>query len=94
MAVKLKKGINPVGTNHLLVMYGPSGAKQHKYRVRSVSGAEKHVPGIEPILSLSYAGGKTDVYPQNYITLPLSVFVADAIPVEKSDIFWDVKIDE
>lgn len=88
--MKLSKDVEPKGTRHVMPKLVGKTLFRPVYRVAAVWGAETHLPtGTDPLVCLVL---DWDEWPpvsfENYITLPLSVFVKDAEPLTKKDIFW------
>lgn len=90
---KIKHGANPIGTKHYLICYGPKGAVQITYAVRSVTGTETNIPSGEPVVYLAFAGGREQSLncPQVYVSMPLTMFSQEAMPVTEGDKFWTDK---
>ena len=90
---KIKNRSNPIGTKHHLICYGPKGAVQITYAVRAVTGTETNMPNGEPTVYLAFAGGREQSLncPQVYVSMPLTMFSQEAMPVTEGDKFWTDK---
>jgi len=96
--MKLKKGVNPVGTSFNIASMGDGGKiTWHTYNVVRVTGASKHIPGIDTTLHLEYDFTKRS---GNACAPFLSIHFDDfadrvemgnprIIPVSETDIFWE-----
>ena len=89
MGIKIKKGVNPVGTEHYASMQsGPTSITAY-YRVISVTGTATNAPNEdEPVVYLRL-NRKIARPVDTFINLPLSVFVSIFEQSTEGDIFWE-----
>ena len=87
--VKIKKGVDPIGTKHNIPTVANKEIVNLLYKVTYVSGASSWFASDKPIVYLVYAGGPSShgIVP-SHLTIPLEVFAKHALPVTKTDIFW------
>ena len=92
--MKLKKGINRIGTENLVRMKLAGGYTWHQYKVIEVTGDATNTPNEGgPVIWFELAeknGGNL----QQFFSLPLSAFGVGepsqrVMPLEQSDRFWD-----
>ena len=89
MSIKIKHGVDPIGTEHFIKMQTPEGLTEYKYRLIAATGMDKHLPSSEPIFFFLYAGERQEVYPQRHLSLPLSIVHIYCAPVTEGDQFWE-----
>lgn len=89
--IKIKKGVNPVGTTQLIRQQVPTKFAWHKYNVIEVTGSGNFTPSEDgPIIWMELAEKNPGML-QQFISLPLSVFHQRVLPNEKADKFWEGK---
>lgn len=89
MSIKVKHGVDPKNTEHLIKMQTGKGLVDFKYRVVAVTGMEKNLPSGELVFFFVYAGDRQEVYPQRHLSLPLSIVHIYCAPVTEEDQFWE-----
>ena len=89
MAIKLKKGINPIGTSLLVRMQVKAEYTWHKYSVLEVTGDATNTPNQDPPVIWMELAEKNPGTLQQFIGLPLSVFPQRVLPNEAGDKFWE-----
>ena len=89
MQIRIKKGVNPVGTEHYASMQsGPTSITAY-YRVIAVTGVATHLPSEdEPVVYLRL-NRKVARPVDTFISLPLSEFVSAFEQSTEGDIFWE-----
>lgn len=92
--MKLKKGINPIGTFQLIRMQLAGGYTWHKYKVIEVTGDDTNAPNQDGPTIWFELVEKNGGNLQQFFALPLSAFgVGKAeqrvMPLEGTDKFWD-----
>lgn len=87
--MKLKKGINPIGTAQLVRVQIKAGYTWHKYNVLEVTGDATNTPSQDsPIIWMELAEKNPGTL-QQFISLPLSVFPQRVLPNDAGDKFWE-----
>ena len=89
MSVKIKHGVDPIGTEHFIKMQTPQGLTEYKYRVHNATGLERHLPTSEPVLYFEYHDVRKPDYPQRFFSLPLSSVHIFCRPETEGDQFWE-----
>lgn len=85
--MRIKKDVDPKGTQHRTTMMSGNTGTLAVYRVAHVAGLGGHIPGEDPEIYLELAG-KTAHPVQQFVNLPLSVFVENFRPKTEDDVFW------
>ena len=89
MSIKVKPGKNPLGTEHVFKMLSANKGQEAIYAVINVTLQHAFAPEVaEPNVYLRLSR-KTQFPVDNFICLPISVFVALSTPFGDDDIFWD-----
>lgn len=88
--LKIKKGVDPVGTLHRLPLYDEGGKLiKPTYKVYAVHGANPAIPSDGITVFLKYADGRLHrtENPVNCVTL--EYLASDFEAVSESDVFWE-----
>ena len=87
--MKLKKGINPIGTTQRVRMQFKAEYSWHRYNVLEVTGDANNTPNDGgPVIWMELAEKNAGTL-QQFISLPLSVFPQRVQPNEAGDKFWE-----
>lgn len=91
MAVKLKKGANPIGTKHYFPIHVPGvGLEKPVYSVYDIHGDDSNQPTGGVTVFLKYAGARTlHVFPPT-ACITLNYLASDCEAVTAEDVFWTV----
>lgn len=90
MAVKLKKGINPVGTRHKVPTIVAGGTlTTPTYRVSDIVGDKQNQPSQGVLVVLAFDDVKPIYDHTPFLTLSLNVLASDCEPVAEADVFWE-----
>lgn len=87
--MRIKKGVNPVGTALLVRMQLKAGYTWHKYNVLEVTGDATNSPNQDGPIVWMELGEKNPGTLQQFISLPLSVFSQRVLPNGEGDKFWE-----
>ena len=92
MAVKLKKGINPIGTKQYFPIHVPGvGLEKPVYSVYDIHGDDKNQSSPGVTVFLKYAGARTlHVFPPT-ACITLNYLASDCEAVTAEDVFWTTK---
>ena len=92
--VKIKKGIDPIGTSQLIRMQLAGAYTWQQYKVIEVTGDATNTPNQDaPIIWMELAEKNPGTL-QQFISLPLSAFGVGepnqrVMPLEGTDKFWE-----
>lgn len=89
MGIKIKKGFNPVGTEHYASMpSGPTSITAY-YMVIGVTGTATNAPNQDDPVVYLRLNRKIARPVDTFISLPLSVFVSAFEQTSEGDVFWE-----
>lgn len=89
MSIKIKNGINPVGTFQLVRLQISADYEWHKYRVIAATGVAKNEPNQDGAVIWMELAEKSNGRAQEYFALPLSCFDQRVLPNIEADKFWE-----
>lgn len=86
--LKIKKGVDPVGTTQLVRFQTNNEYYWHKYLVIEVTGAAENTPNQDsPVIWMELAERNPGTIPQ-FVSLPLSAFDQRVLCNTNEDKFW------
>ena len=90
--MKLKKGVDPIGTRHHIPAMTQNGIAKPIYKVTRVIGGSAFLPQEVVLVELAYDDIRTDLrtshYVAPYLMLSLNTLASDGVAVTEADIFW------
>lgn len=87
--MRIKKGADPIGTNHLVRMQSAALMTWHKYEVVAVTDAATNMPNEKDPVVFFELAEKNPGHLQQFFSLPLSAFPNRVVPNAESDKFWE-----
>ena len=88
MSIRINPNVNPFDTEHIFKLFSGNKPVEPIYRVLYVTPQHAFVPdAAEPVVYLRLSR-KVGYAIDNFISLPLSVFVAVSMPFGDKDVFW------
>lgn len=88
--IAIKKGVNPLETEHHAILRSGGIGVQAHYRVIDVTGVETNIPG-EGVTVYLQLNRKIGYIVDNFISLPLETFARLFEPTGEGDRFWEEK---
>lgn len=87
--LRIKKGVDPVGTFQFVRKQVAAVYSDHRYKVIEVIGNKSHGPNTDPPIIYMELAEKSTGLLEQIISLPLSCFPGRVKPVFDTDEFWE-----
>lgn len=86
--MRLNPDIDPVGTEHIFKMWSGAKPVEAIYAVVYVTPQHAFAPSVAAPVVYLRLNRRTGAVVDNFIALPLPVFVELSMPFSEKDVFW------